>query len=222
MYDNEKQTGTAIKAFLASDANAEGLTRDDIHFTTKLARNSEYDKARKSISTSVKKSGLGYIDLFLLHSPYGGKEARLDSWRAVEDAIEAGEVKTGGVSNYGVKHVCETSDSSKLRLTDRTVEGAYGIEAPNPPRRESNRGSSIQHANGDYLVLSGEQHRRRSVCSAGQGSTDEAPDHCVTRRKVLVYSGSAPCPVESATWIRTIAEECHQGAYRGERRDWRV
>ncbi|MCJ1414654.1 hypothetical protein MMC32_000981 [Xylographa parallela] len=115
MYDNEKQTGTAIKAFLASDANAEGLTRDDIHFTTKLARNSEYDKARKSISTSVKKSGLGYIDLFLLHSPYGGKEARLDSWRAVEDAIEAGEVKTGGVSNYGVKHLKELM-ASKPRI----------------------------------------------------------------------------------------------------------
>ena len=106
MYDNEKQTGTAINAFIASDANTGGLTREDIHFTTKLARNSDYDRARKSITMSATKSGLGYIDLFLLHSPYGGKEARLESWRAVEDAIEAGEVKTGGVSNYGVKHVC--------------------------------------------------------------------------------------------------------------------
>ena len=53
----------------------------------------------------MKECGLGYIDLFLLHSPYGGKQARLDSWRAVEDAIESGEVRMGGVSNYGVKHV---------------------------------------------------------------------------------------------------------------------
>jgi len=50
---------------------------------------------------------LGYIDLFLLHSPYGGKRARLESWRAVEDAIHDGEVKIGGVSNYGVKHLQE-------------------------------------------------------------------------------------------------------------------
>ncbi|EDU46919.1 aldose reductase [Pyrenophora tritici-repentis Pt-1C-BFP] len=70
-----------------------------------LASNSAYETARKAISRSVKEAGLGYIDLFLLHSPYGGKQARLDSWRAVEDAINDGEVKTGGVSNYGVKHV---------------------------------------------------------------------------------------------------------------------
>ena len=118
MYDNEKQTGTAINAFLASDANTEHLTREDMHFTTKLARNSDYDRARKSITMSAKKSGLGYIDLFLLHSPYGGKEARLDSWRAVEDAIEAGEVKTGGVSNYGVKHVCGTPAVPEPRLIE--------------------------------------------------------------------------------------------------------
>lgn len=53
----------------------------------------------------MKECGLGYIDLFLLHSPYGGKRARLESWRAVEDAVLEGEVKIGGVSNYGVKHV---------------------------------------------------------------------------------------------------------------------
>ncbi|KAK4693299.1 hypothetical protein P7C71_g4074, partial [Lecanoromycetidae sp. Uapishka_2] len=64
--------------------------------------------AGKSFSLGSRiKSGLGYIDLFLLHSPYGGKGKRLDSWRAVEDAIADGEVKTGGVSNFGVKHLQE-------------------------------------------------------------------------------------------------------------------
>ena len=105
MYRNEKETGDAIKAFLTSDANTEGLKREDIHFTTKLASNTSYDNARKSITNSVTRSGLGYIDLFLLHSPYGGKDLRLQSWKAVEDAIDAGEIRTGGVSNYGVKHV---------------------------------------------------------------------------------------------------------------------
>ena len=105
MYQNERETGDAIKAFVKSPENTSGLTREDIHFTSKLATNTTYDKARKSISQSVKQCGLGYIDLFLLHSPYGGKTVRLESWRAVEDAIDAGEVKTGGVSNYGVKHV---------------------------------------------------------------------------------------------------------------------
>lgn len=105
MYHNEKESGKAISDFLSSDANTESLKREDIHFTSKLASNSAYETARKAIKKSVKEAGLGYIDLFLLHSPYGGKQARLDSWRAVEDAIHDGEVKIGGVSNYGVKHV---------------------------------------------------------------------------------------------------------------------
>ena len=105
MYHNESESGKAILDFLSSDANTDSLKREDVHYTSKLASNSSYDAARKAITRSVKECGLGYIDLFLLHSPYGGRRARLESWRAVEDAIDAGEVRIGGVSNYGVKHV---------------------------------------------------------------------------------------------------------------------
>ncbi|KAE8843675.1 hypothetical protein HRS9122_04778 [Pyrenophora teres f. teres] len=112
MYRNERESGKAISDFLQSEANTDSLTREHVHFTSKLASNSAYETARKAISRSVKEAGLGYIDLFLLHSPYGGKQARLDSWRAVEDAINDGQVKTGGVSNYGVKHLQELLDSS--------------------------------------------------------------------------------------------------------------
>lgn len=103
MYHNEKDVGDAILGYLSSHKD---LKREDIHYTSKLASNSDYDTARKSISRSVKECGLGYIDLFLLHSPYGGKQKRLESWRAVEDAIQDGEVRIGGVSNFGIKHVC--------------------------------------------------------------------------------------------------------------------
>ncbi|KAK4575186.1 hypothetical protein LTR86_001038 [Recurvomyces mirabilis] len=108
MYHNEKQVGHAILNYLKSHPD---MKREDIHYTTKLASNSDYNTARKSISRSVKECGLGYIDLFLLHSPYGGKQARLNSWRAVEDAIQDGEVKIGGVSNYGEKHLEELLNS---------------------------------------------------------------------------------------------------------------
>lgn len=102
MYHNEKQVGRAVSDWLKQHPDTK---REDIHYTTKLASNSDYDTARKSIKDSVKECGLGYIDLFLLHSPYGGKQKRLESWRAVEDAVKDGEVKIGGVSNFGVKHV---------------------------------------------------------------------------------------------------------------------
>lgn len=113
MYRNEKECGQAIQEFLADPSqNSQGLKREDVFFTSKLASNSDYKTARASIKQSVKTCGLGYIDLFLLHSPYGGKAARLASWKAVEDAINDGEVKIGGVSNFGVKHLQELMDSN--------------------------------------------------------------------------------------------------------------
>lgn len=116
MYRNEKNVGDAILDFISGPNNTEKLKREDIFFTTKLASNSSYETARKSIKQSVKTCGLGYIDLFLLHSPYGGKSKRLESWKAVEDAIQEGEVKTGGVSNFGVKHL-EELKASKPRIS---------------------------------------------------------------------------------------------------------
>ena len=109
MYRNEREVGTSILQFLSSKSNTSSLKREDIHFTSKLASNTSYDGARKAIKQSIQQSGLNYIDLFLLHSPYGGKAKRLECWRAVEDAIEEGEVRIGGVSNFGVKHVRQSS-----------------------------------------------------------------------------------------------------------------
>jgi diketogulonate reductase-like aldo/keto reductase len=106
MYRNERDCGQAVFSWLNDkNANTSGVKREDIFFTSKLASNASYETVRKSITKSVKTCRLGYIDLFLLHSPYGGKMARLASWHAVEDAVAEGEVKIGGVSNYGVKHL---------------------------------------------------------------------------------------------------------------------
>jgi len=108
MYRNEAECGKAIKEFLGDKSlNSQGLKREDIFFTSKLASNTDYRRARSAIKKSVETCGLGYIDLFLLHSPYGGKTSRLASWKAVEDAVKDGEVKIGGVSNFGVKHLEE-------------------------------------------------------------------------------------------------------------------
>lgn len=103
MYHNEREVGSTILEYLQEHEGE--LRREDIHYTSKLASNASYEAVRKSITKSVKECGLGYIDLFLLHSPYGGKKARLESWRALEDAVDEGEVRIPGVSNYGEKHV---------------------------------------------------------------------------------------------------------------------
>lgn len=112
MYHNERDVGHAILSYLKDHPE---LKREDIHYTSKLASNSDYDTARKSIKKSVAACGLGYIDLFLLHSPYGGTKSRLESWRAVEDAIQDGEIRIGGISNFGPKHIDELL-ASKPRI----------------------------------------------------------------------------------------------------------
>ncbi|KUJ19638.1 Aldo/keto reductase [Mollisia scopiformis] len=110
-YANEHEVGSSILTFLSSPQNTSKLERKDIWFTTKLKTNTSYDATRKAIKRSIKECGLGYIDLYLLHSPYGGRQRRLECWRAVEDAVDEGEVRAVGVSNYGVKHLQELLDS---------------------------------------------------------------------------------------------------------------
>ncbi|RAL60828.1 hypothetical protein DID88_010153 [Monilinia fructigena] len=107
-YANEKQVGSAINKFLSGNGD---VKRENLWFTTKLKTNTGYDATRKAVKDSLKRSGLDYIDLYLLHSPYGGKQRRLECWRAVEDAIADGEVRAGGVSNFGVRHLQEILDS---------------------------------------------------------------------------------------------------------------
>lgn len=100
-YANEKEVGSAILKYIRE----KDVAREDIWFTTKLKDNRGYDETRRKIKDSIRKSGLGYIDLYLLHSPYGGAQKRRECWTAVEDAVAEGEVRAGGLSNFGVRHV---------------------------------------------------------------------------------------------------------------------
>ncbi|KAJ6439784.1 FAD dependent oxidoreductase superfamily [Purpureocillium lavendulum] len=115
MYHNEREAGNAIRDFIASaEDNKQGLRREDLFYTTKLAScSTSYDQVRRSVKASVDACGLGYIDLFLLHSPYGGKEARLTSWKALEDAVDDGEVRMIGVSNFGIEELIASNPRIK-------------------------------------------------------------------------------------------------------------
>lgn len=98
MYGNEREVGAAASHWIAQ---AETRTRSDIFFTTKLAENAGYDAMLQSIRHSAEIYGLGYINLFLLHTPYRGPEARRESWRAVENAMAEGIVKAGASATSG-------------------------------------------------------------------------------------------------------------------------
>lgn len=101
-YGNEAECGATIRAF----CEASKTPREQVYFTTKLMSSSTYAHARAAIDASLRKAGVE-IDLYLLHSPYPSKGARLESWRALVDAQRAGLVRSIGVSNWGRRHLEE-------------------------------------------------------------------------------------------------------------------
>lgn len=62
---------------------------------------------QKSIESSLLQTKLSYIDLYLVHAPFGGAEARKGTWKALVEAQKAGTIRSIGVSNYGVHHLDE-------------------------------------------------------------------------------------------------------------------
>ncbi|OGM45279.1 gamma-cysteine synthetase regulatory subunit [Aspergillus bombycis] len=103
MYRNEKACGRAI--------TNSGLDRSRIFFTTKIPPGSMgYERTKRAIESSLREAGVEYFDLVLIHAPYGGKEDRLGSWRALVEAQKAGKTKSIGVSNYGIHHLNELEE----------------------------------------------------------------------------------------------------------------
>lgn len=89
-YQNEEAVGRAIKK--------SGVKREDIFVTSKLwVSDFTYDRAKKGIDASLQKLGLDYMDLYLLHQPYGDV---MGAWRALQEAYKAGKIRAIGVSNF--------------------------------------------------------------------------------------------------------------------------
>lgn len=89
-YGNEEGVGNAIIKC--------GLPREELFITTKIwITNAGYEKAKKSIEESLKKLKSDYIDLLLIHQPFGDYYG---SYRAMEEAYREGKVRAVGVSNF--------------------------------------------------------------------------------------------------------------------------
>lgn len=92
-YFNEEDVGRAVKD--------SGIPREDIFITSKLwLQDYGYEQAKIGIARSLRKLDLGYIDLYLIHQPYGDVTG---AWKAMEEAKEAGQIKSIDVSNMTPK-----------------------------------------------------------------------------------------------------------------------
>jgi len=89
-YGNEEAVGKAIKR--------SGVLREELFITTKLwVQDAGYENTKKAFERSLKKLQLDYIDLYLIHQPFGDVHC---SWRAMEELYHEGLIRAIGVSNF--------------------------------------------------------------------------------------------------------------------------
>ena len=89
-YENEEAVGKAIKR--------SGVKREELFITTKLwIQSNGYEGAKKAFENSLRKLQLEYLDLYLIHQPFGDVYGE---WRAMEELYKEGKVKAIGVSNF--------------------------------------------------------------------------------------------------------------------------
>ncbi|WP_270262281.1 aldo/keto reductase [Lactobacillus panisapium] len=111
-YGNEEAVGRAI--------TKSGITRSDIFVTTKLwVQDTGYEATKRAINESLKKLQLDYLDLYLIHQPYGDVYG---SWRAMEEAYESGMIRAIGVSNFEPDRIWDLALYNRVRPAVNQVE----------------------------------------------------------------------------------------------------
>ncbi len=113
-YENEEEVGRAIK-----DSKVD---KKELFITSKLANSIRgYDQTIEAFNISLKKLGLDYLDLFLIHWPNPIKyrdnyvEYNKQTWKAMEDLYLQGKIKAIGVSNFMIKHLEQIQDGARIK-----------------------------------------------------------------------------------------------------------
>lgn len=111
-YMNEEAVGKAIKR--------SGIPREEIFVTTKLwIQDAGYESAKKAFGKSINKLGLDYLDLYLIHQPFGDVYG---SWRAMEELYEEGKTRAIGVSNFYPDRLTDLMVHNKIAPAVNQVE----------------------------------------------------------------------------------------------------
>lgn len=114
IYGNEEAVGRAIKD--------SGVSRDELFVTTKVWNTEQgYDKTLKAFDESLKKLGLDYIDLYLIHW-FKGYENSLSTYKALETLYRQKRIRAIGVSNYNIHHLQHLLDHVDIKPMVDQVE----------------------------------------------------------------------------------------------------
>lgn len=148
-YFNEEEVGKAIKK--------SGIKREDLFITSKVwIEHYGYEECKKSVEESLKKLGLEYIDLMLLHQPFGDYYG---AWRALEEMYETGKIKAIGVSNFYPDRLVDICSFARIKPMVNQIEThpLFQRDVDNEWMRKYNVQHEAWHhlvkEEGDYLLI---------------------------------------------------------------------
>lgn len=144
-YGNEESVGTAIRNH--------GIDRSDLFVTTKLwIEDATYEGAKAAFERSLNKLQLDYLDLWLIHQPFGDVYG---AWRAMEELYKAGRIRAIGVSNFYPDRLLD------FVLHNEIVPAVNQIENPSVPSpgRRAEAASGIQRSTRSMGTFRGGKER---------------------------------------------------------------
>lgn len=107
VYNNEEGVGRAIKA--------SGIPREELFITTKLWNDDQgYDSTLLAFQESLKRLGLDYVDLYLIHWPKPSENKIKETWRGMEEIYNQGKSRVIGVCNYHANHLDQLLEDAKV------------------------------------------------------------------------------------------------------------
>lgn len=112
VYMNETEVGLGIKN--------SGVAREELFITTKIGvENFGYEAAKASLDRSLGRMNLDYIDMVLIHQPYGDSYG---TWRALEEYLAAGKIRAIGVSNFSAVRTVDLGLFNKVMPQANQIE----------------------------------------------------------------------------------------------------
>lgn len=112
-YQNEEGVGIGIKEA--------GIPREELFITSKVWNSDQgYDSTIKAFEASLKRLGLDYLDLYLIHWPVKGKYK--ETWKALEKIYKEGKVRAIGVSNFHIHHLQDLLQEAEIKPMVNQVE----------------------------------------------------------------------------------------------------
>ena len=112
IYGNEEGVGAAIRQ--------SGIAREDLFITTKLwVQDHGYDNTLRAFDASMKRLGLDYLDLYLIHKPYGDYYG---AWRAMEKLYKEGRIRAIGVTSFWNERLADLANMNEVKPAVNQIE----------------------------------------------------------------------------------------------------